>query len=772
MKQKSRNKVKKTLAFMLIGIMVFQFSGELGVGALKGVVNSIDSISDDIKSSISKSSEESEESSCEQLKSSTSETNSENSELNSNVNSKVGKDTSSSKSSSGSSSSSEASDDTTSRSSTSSEAYSDTASKDSTLSISNTTDSPGEVYIEGNLSELIIGQSYNLYGYLYPGFLGVTYWSEDSSIATVNSNGTVTGVGYGKTRIWATSIDYPWISSYNDVTIWGNTNPARGSIYISDGVYYFKNEFSGKYLDVTDGSTSDGAPIQQWDKGSGLNQRWVVRRYNGDYYTIKPISALDKALDVTGGSPNTGADVEQYYFFGSSAQHWRILTDGWGRLMFVPMCSPNCALSIDFYSGNSADNGTKMFEWPVNNYDSRFQHWISEYGNDPIAEKGVYRIINLQTGKCLNLVGNTFNESPDDPENPNHSFNTDVKMSDIIKGSRNQMWRLTYTPDGYYRFFANELSYNDNYIDSDHNATDYARNSNRVLDITGDNVDVYQANSNYYNDSVFYLNEDLCGIFSMWTSNSNFQKLVTSINDDAVQSSPYNGSESHLWFFELVGYGNFTNESNDTLELPKTHVDRILRRETYSTATAWELTWTYDRVWDLYLLAKIPATALKVTDMRDAAYALDWFLDNTGENRDNLDFDKLNRNFPDNKEADFNDLHNAANFLSRYLPESSFNIATINEWNYEISSDKNWKFAVGNYRTKINAAIVKDPNTSTIYINSWYNFMDLYDWDKEPDSRYNGFDEVFDVAAVELYNMHICGYARDYDSYYQETIPQ
>ena len=48
----------------------------------------------------------------------------------------------------------------------------------------------------------------------------------------------------------------------------------------SDGSVAIVSVHSGKCLDVTDWSQSDGTPLQQWDCHGGANQRFRIERVN------------------------------------------------------------------------------------------------------------------------------------------------------------------------------------------------------------------------------------------------------------------------------------------------------------------------------------------------------------------------------------------------------------------------------------------------------------------------------------------------------------
>lgn len=85
---------------------------------------------------------------------------------------------------------------------------------------------------------------------------------------------------------------------------------ARSSRTIADGVYYIKNNYSGKYLQVRDDSTEDNSVPEQWSKKTAnptdtepnrLSQLWRVTYVSG-YYILRPLHMLNLAL---GGQPSS-----------------------------------------------------------------------------------------------------------------------------------------------------------------------------------------------------------------------------------------------------------------------------------------------------------------------------------------------------------------------------------------------------------------------------------------------------------------------------------
>ena len=57
----------------------------------------------------------------------------------------------------------------------------------------------------------------------------------------------------------------------------GQANQQWAFVSIGDGYYYIVNHLSGKVLDDTGWSTTDGTNIQQWTQEAGqANQEWSI----------------------------------------------------------------------------------------------------------------------------------------------------------------------------------------------------------------------------------------------------------------------------------------------------------------------------------------------------------------------------------------------------------------------------------------------------------------------------------------------------------------
>ncbi|MEU9836761.1 carbohydrate-binding protein [Streptosporangium sp. NPDC048047] len=120
-----------------------------------------------------------------------------------------------------------------------------------------------------------------------------------------------------------------------------------------------KGTASGRCLDVSGASQSNGAQVQIWDCNGQNNQKWTstsageLRVYG------------NKCLDVTGAGTADGTAVTIWDCNGQNNQKWRLNSDG-----SVTAVGANKCLNV---SGSGTANGTKANIWTCNGQGS--QKW-------------------------------------------------------------------------------------------------------------------------------------------------------------------------------------------------------------------------------------------------------------------------------------------------------------------------------------------------------------------------------------------------------------
>ncbi|MFJ2956092.1 RICIN domain-containing protein [Streptomyces sp. NPDC087270] len=100
----------------------------------------------------------------------------------------------------------------------------------------------------------------------------------------------------------------------------GSSNPA-------DGTRTLANANSSLLMDVSGGSTADGAAVIQWGADGGANQKWTMSRVDGNVYTLTS-AASGKCLEVPGSSADQGTQLDQRTCDGGSNQRWAVEAAG------------------------------------------------------------------------------------------------------------------------------------------------------------------------------------------------------------------------------------------------------------------------------------------------------------------------------------------------------------------------------------------------------------------------------------------------------------
>ena len=103
------------------------------------------------------------------------------------------------------------------------------------------------------------------------------------------------------------------------------TNAQRWRVtHDSKGYVTLTNVGSGKVLDVNGASTADGANVQQYASNGTWAQKWIAVKNADGSYTFYSGLHDRKVLDVYGGMTSNGANVQLYAGNGTKAQRWTI----------------------------------------------------------------------------------------------------------------------------------------------------------------------------------------------------------------------------------------------------------------------------------------------------------------------------------------------------------------------------------------------------------------------------------------------------------------
>lgn len=141
---------------------------------------------------------------------------------------------------------------------------------------------------------------------------------------------------------------------------------------LKDGTYTFGSANKrSMVLDVSGGSSANGANVQLYQSNGTNAQRWRVTHDSKGYVTLTNVGS-GKVLDVNGASTADGANVQQYASNGTWAQKWITIKNADGSYTFYSGLHDRKVL--DVYGGATSnganvqlyeDNGTKAQRWTI-----------------------------------------------------------------------------------------------------------------------------------------------------------------------------------------------------------------------------------------------------------------------------------------------------------------------------------------------------------------------------------------------------------------------
>ncbi|MGN0595738.1 MAG: cellulase family glycosylhydrolase [Ruminiclostridium sp.] len=184
-------------------------------------------------------------------------------------------------------------------------------------------------------------------------------YSYDNCAAAFGSNFTsyldMIHIGAMDAYIEAISLCYDFGTGSGNSSNDSYTDSNGASIGL-DGTYYIKSVFSGKYLDVAAGSSSNGANIQQYQfNGSNAQKFKLVGDGNGYYTILTACSDYSSAVDVSGKSKSNGANIIQWKKNGGDNQKFQIVKIG--DVYAIKTKITSCGSCLDVYNWSTANGG-------------------------------------------------------------------------------------------------------------------------------------------------------------------------------------------------------------------------------------------------------------------------------------------------------------------------------------------------------------------------------------------------------------------------------
>ena len=222
-------------------------------------------------------------------------------------------------------------------------------------------------------------------------------------------------------------------------------------VEIYEGVYYLMAEADNSYvMNITGNSADPGANVDIMPNSELDCQKFLIQKQQNGFYTITSVlSGL--VLEVSGGSPSPEANLQQGVYTGAAGQHWKFLYAGENRYY---ICS-DLGTYIDNYGGMLQDANNV---WMYSENHSSSQMWmLSEAQNmdspDISAEEEPSEISNAQIDLSM-LTSVMFVSSIDQTKvlNVQDASTENGANIELMKNHNmdQQIFYLDKTADGFY----------------------------------------------------------------------------------------------------------------------------------------------------------------------------------------------------------------------------------------------------------------------------------------------------------------------------------
>lgn len=198
----------------------------------------------------------------------------------------------------------------------------------------------------------------------------VTWYSSNSAVATVDSNGVLTTLSQGYTVLTAR-----WTGGSKSVTILVGE--------LADGTYFIGNKGNGLYMELEGPSSSDGTNIQQWEFHGYIQSRWKLTLNNDGYYVIRS-AYTNKCIGIEDITDGANAAVKQYkYDRTDDTQRWRIIKTDSGGYKLVPKAAGDDDLAVAVPLSGTFVNGSDLLLYYYTdntNYRDEWEFFEFKYG--------------------------------------------------------------------------------------------------------------------------------------------------------------------------------------------------------------------------------------------------------------------------------------------------------------------------------------------------------------------------------------------------------
>jgi hypothetical protein len=139
---------------------------------------------------------------------------------------------------------------------------------------------------------------------------------------------------------------------------------AGASSASADSYWAFRNQNSGRCLEVENSSRSNGAQVQQWDCNGQAGSRWYTRDAGGGYSYIVNMNS-GKCLEVENSSRSNGARAQQWDCNGQAGTKWKVT---YAKMFGATLITSISGKSLEI-ENSSRSNGARAQQWDgfVNN---------------------------------------------------------------------------------------------------------------------------------------------------------------------------------------------------------------------------------------------------------------------------------------------------------------------------------------------------------------------------------------------------------------------
>lgn len=167
-----------------------------------------------------------------------------------------------------------------------------------------------------------------------------------------------------------------------------SSNAYNKAAFIQDGgIYFIKNKNSGRYLDVNNGTDSNGRNVAQWNYNGSNAQKWkVVHVGNGLYKLVSQVGSKRRVLDVRYNNNNNKTNIDIWSDGNSPERRFRIVLnrDGYSYRILSKCSNFTKGVTVQ---GASCQKGANVFQYQYNA--SENDEWIFERADKYSIEQAV-----------------------------------------------------------------------------------------------------------------------------------------------------------------------------------------------------------------------------------------------------------------------------------------------------------------------------------------------------------------------------------------------